>query len=87
MAQEIGGYEDNLPAKGSALRKATVSDVGDKAGLDVNLLASDMTVSNEVKVANDADIFNALQQIVKELKITNLHLSKISDLQISKEDI
>ena len=87
MARQIGGYEDNLDSKGSGLREVTVSDVGDKAALDVNLLSSDMTVTNEVKVAEDLSELSLLSEIVKQLKITNMHLSKMSDEQIQKEEV
>lgn len=40
MATELGGYEDNASTKNSALRKVTVSGLGDKAALDVTPLNS-----------------------------------------------
>ena len=43
MPQQLHGYEDNLNAKGSALREVTVTKQGDKAALDV-ALASDVQI-------------------------------------------
>jgi len=86
MARVLGGYRDNASQKGSGLAEVTVTEVEEKAYLDVNVLDTGEISEEELDYVQ-MDQAQLLGDILKQLKIMNLHLSILTDNTIKKTEV
>ena len=88
MATVIGGYPDDSESKGAGLKEVTVTSDADekKTYLDVKV-KDDGEITDEELDDVQMTQMELLNEILKEIKITNMHLAILSDNQIDKEEI